>query len=111
LVVKDSFVVVFCRVGFAEVCTPLVSVRMRGATRAFQWPRDLVSVQLVFCIQLEKNELRRKAHRERVTMGNDNGNNTCLGYKIPSPTLTLRRGLGFGSGQWQALPSSAIRGF
>jgi hypothetical protein len=25
--------------------------------------------------------------------------------------VTLRRGLGFGSGQWQALPSSAIRGF
>jgi hypothetical protein len=40
--VKDLFVVVFCRVGLAEVCMPLVSVRMRGATRAFQWPRDLV---------------------------------------------------------------------
>jgi hypothetical protein len=25
--------------------------------------------------------------------------------------VTLRRGLGFGSGQWQALPGSAIRGF
>jgi hypothetical protein len=25
--------------------------------------------------------------------------------------LTLRTGLGLGSGQWQTLPSSAIRGF